>query len=309
MCKEFPIVDCSLWEKMYIESVGTREKDWRRDPNGGIWLLKESLRFPTEVWTEKAAAILAERVGLPHATYEIGDRKGVKVSLSRLFLSSGIEALVLGNQLLGIANEEKVEHRREAAIGVHTVERFLQEGAKVDYPRGWTKPVDEWGGAEAMIGYLMFDAWINNTDRHEQNWGVIVPKAASADEVVRNSLAPLFDNSSCLGWTILEGKKEEMLKTMGSITEYAVKSDSEFYPEGKTYQLSTFVAFKTAAYIYPVAAKVWLKLLSGITKGETAHLLNQIPSALASPIELEFAVELLRVNQRRLLEFGPQLRP
>jgi hypothetical protein len=48
---------------------------------------------------------------------------------------------------------------------------------------------------------LSFDAIIGNTDRHSENWGLIV---RNAPDGLKYSLAPTFDNGSSLGFIIRE---------------------------------------------------------------------------------------------------------
>jgi len=51
---------------------------------------------------------------------------------------------------------------------------------------------------------LLFDALIGNTDRHQDNWGLLWQQIANSREKVR--MAPVFDNGTSLGYEILEAK-------------------------------------------------------------------------------------------------------
>lgn len=64
----------------------------------------------------------------------------------------------------------------------------------------WGRTVDdqeqnesEMSGFDLFTGYLVFDAWIANTDRHAINWGVL-----SRNVDGRRFLAPSFDHGSAL---------------------------------------------------------------------------------------------------------------
>lgn len=312
MPDEYPILDCTDWVNIDIESIGTRKKEWRKDPSGVIWLVKEHLRYPSETWTEKVACELAALLGLPHAHYELGCKYKELVSLSRTFIDRRTDTLYLGNQLLNISNDERVGTRRNAAVGVHTVENFLEAGVRCLYPRGWDAPSRGWNGRHAVVGCLMFDAWIGNTDRHEQNWGWLsyYKKGRYPGEFSYSKyLAPVFDNSSSLGWHVPAEEKRRRLSTLGEITAFAKCSVCEFYPPAKEYKITTMDAFKRAAYLHPGAAKVWLNILRGIKKVDTISILRRLPSTVVSSLDIDFATELLYVNQNRLIEFGAKLRP
>ena len=50
-----------------------------------------------------------------------------------------------------------------------------------------------WSARDVFAGYLVFDAWIANTDRHAINWGVL-----TRQEDGLQALAPSFDHGSAL---------------------------------------------------------------------------------------------------------------
>ena len=64
----------------------------------------------------------------------------------------------------------------------------------------------------------------------------------------------------------------------------------------------TLEAFKIVAQRYPQAASVWLEKLSLISSDETNQLFNQIPKSRISDIAVEFANNVLNLNQQRLLK-------
>jgi hypothetical protein len=51
---------------------------------------------------------------------------------------------------------------------------------------------------------LLFDALIGNTDRHQDNWGLLLQQIENS--VPRIRMAPVFDNGTSLGYEILESK-------------------------------------------------------------------------------------------------------
>jgi hypothetical protein len=53
---------------------------------------------------------------------------------------------------------------------------------------------------QSFADMLTFDAWIGNSDRHQENWGIVVGPNA-----VR--LAPIYDTAACLGAELQSGNR------------------------------------------------------------------------------------------------------
>src|SRR2546429_9483893 len=84
MQQSFPVFDVSNWEIDRSEPMGTKEKDWRINPEDGRrWLLKlarlsdrKAVLYAGEDWAEKLAAEIAEQLGIPHARVELAILNG-----------------------------------------------------------------------------------------------------------------------------------------------------------------------------------------------------------------------------------------
>jgi hypothetical protein len=79
-----------------------------------------------------------------------------------------------------------------------------------------------------FIGYLLLDAWIENTDRHHENWGIIV----SPDTQAQPTLAPTFDHASSMGSHETDETRSARLETRDrgySVDAYVEKADSALY--------------------------------------------------------------------------------
>ena len=59
---------------------------------------------------------------------------------------------------------------------------------------------------EVFVGYLVLDALIGNTDRHEENWAVIVSESG-------RYLAPTFDHASSLGFLLSDPQRLERMSS------------------------------------------------------------------------------------------------
>ncbi|MGL5079164.1 MAG: hypothetical protein ACRDBG_25470 [Waterburya sp.] len=149
-----------------------------------------------------------------------------------------------------------------------------------------------------IIGYLLLDAWIGNSDRHHENWAFISSES-------QTYLAPTYDHGSSLGRNEPDEKRRARLTTKDkgfSVQAYAEKCNSCLYDEIKDKKpLKTFDVFCKAAKINPSAACVWLSRLSDISTADTLELFDRIPSNRISQTAVEFAQKILEINQNRLL--------
>ncbi len=131
-----------------------------------------------------------------------------------------------------------------------------------------------------MVGYLLLDAWIGNTDRHDENWGWIV----KADQPKR--LAPTFDHSSSLGRNESDERRVLRLKAkhpQHSVEGYALRALSGMHgPDGK--KMHTIDAFMRAAELRPAAARVWRERLDALTPSLWETELSRVPEDWITPV-------------------------
>ena len=97
-------------------------------------------------------------------------------------------------------------------------------------------------GYEIFVGYLLFDALIGNTDRHHENWGIVLIRDDEGTRTIAGGasfklcLAPSFDHASSLGRDLTDLKRQERLNTRykrGNAEAYAERGRSAFYGAGQ----------------------------------------------------------------------------
>ena len=133
-----------------------------------------------------------------------------------------------------------VTSRDRGAYTVEAIHRALE---------GCQAPSGALGGGSAwkvFVGYLVLDALIGNTDRHEENWAVVV---SDSDPF----LAPTFDHASSLGFLLSDREKRERTST----------KDRNYTPEAFADRAKT----RFAAKPHPIAAVTETRRLDG---GEAA---------------------------------------
>jgi hypothetical protein len=102
----FPIIDISDQD---IEQMGTKSKFWYTDSNTGEESLFKSTHTEDghgrqivrkgEDWAEKVACEIAEKLGIPHAQYDLAIYNGQRGIRSKKFTFAG-DNMFFGNQLI-----------------------------------------------------------------------------------------------------------------------------------------------------------------------------------------------------------------
>lgn len=288
------------------EQLGTKFKFWYSDKDHGLSLFKEGRPATGEDCAEKIACELAELLGMPHAKYEFAryqDKQGV---ISPILVSGG-ERLIHGNELLATfetdygTNQAKPYRQRE-----HTIRRVLGYfrgsvnlvGAPIRFSQ--TKEIST--ALDVFIGYLMFDAWIANQDRHDQNWGLV----RTADG--NSFLAPSYDHGSSMGRNESDARRMAMLTTKDHgqhISKYVATARSAIYPQAPAdvpvKALLTLDAFLQAARQSQKAAHAWRERLSSIDESQVRAIIEKVPKCLMTDTARRFTVKLLELNRVRIL--------
>jgi hypothetical protein len=98
--------------------------------------------------------------------------------------------LVHGNELLGglISGYDMTKDRGQSDHTVANIVSVLEQLFPTEKERRIA--------AFHMVGYLLFDAFVGNTDRHHQNWGIVLELETEKRLL---TLAPTFDHGFILG--------------------------------------------------------------------------------------------------------------
>jgi hypothetical protein len=156
---------------------------------------------------------------------------------------------------------------------------------------------------DVLVGYLIFDAWIGNTDRHHENWGITLER--QGEHGYRFRLAPTFDHASSLGCHLTDQERSARLTTRDagfSIEKYAPKARSAFYEKlGDTKPLSTSNVARLCFGIRPGSARYWLEQVRAVLVDRIGRIMDEIPEVRISQPAKRFATRMLSVNQELLL--------
>ena len=283
------------------EQQGTKTKYWVRLKNDNQKMLFKIGRENTgENWAEKVTCELAELFGLPHAHYDLAEWKEYKGIISKNFVPDD-GRLIAGNELLSeIHHRYQTDSRYKA--NDHTIRRIIAYlgNSDIELPLNWQVPTPIIENVlDVFLGYLLFDAWIANQDRHHENWGVV----SYGDKIY---LAPTYDHAASLGQNETDFKRAEMLSTKDKgrhISHYVTKARSAIY-ETKTAKksMTTVAAFEFLANKRKNATQFWKQRLQEISIEQCTAIFEQIPKTEISETAIEFALAMLELNKTRLLE-------
>ncbi len=279
------------------EVLGTKDKFWYpaepgEDPPS---LLFKHAR-PNEDWSEKVAAELADLLRLPHAPYALGAYRQLRGVVTRSFVAPG-ETLIHGNEVLAELDPSYPMQRKRGALD-HTVERVFDA---LDGFRGPLGGPDAMGARGVFVGYLLFDAWIGNTDRHHENWGLV--HGADGDR-----LAPTFDHATCLGRELRADVAAERLMTRDrrrTVEAYAKRARSALFPAGSrpgTRPLAPLAAWQRAREIEPDTASHWRRVLEMVDDERIMQCIQRVPDDRISAAHRAFARRILDFNRTRICD-------
>jgi hypothetical protein len=265
--------------------------------------------------SEKIAEQIALQLGLPCARYELAVCDGKKGTITPNFVPQGT-SLILGNELL-VAQVRNypapgaVSNFRTSQHTLDIVMRNIQMSGAGLVPDWIPLPGIE-TAQDLFIGYLLLDAWIGNTDRHHENWGIIERTGSPLNPIPQRYLAPTYDHASSLGCHLLDSERQERLNTKDqghTVEAYTKKATSALYLNQEDNKpLKTVKAFRLAAQRSPGAASVWLERLASITSDEMVAPFQQIPENRITQPAADFARKILNINRVRLLALGEELK-
>ena len=285
------------------EAMGTKSKFWF-SRGEEMWLFKATRPGSGEHWAEVLAAGAAEILGLPHARYELArwrDKGNVENAgvVTQRFTPKGFD-LVHGNELLA---ERDPNYPAAGARYVRTQEHTIDAvrnaiGADVGLPLDWKAPNDIKTPADVFGGYLLLDAWIGNTDRHHENWGIVVNLAEG-----HRYLAPTFDHASSLGAHHEDTTRARRLESRDPafrVEGYVEKGRSALYAKaGEAQPLTPLDAFR--AWSEHAHCDSWLQRLDDVEDEQIAELIERVPDSEMSGPARAFAQAILQCNKWRIL--------
>lgn len=203
----FPVLQVQPEERLDIEQLGSKPKFWFQQGEAQ-WLFKEARENTGEDWAEKIASEVARTLGIKAAAVELAEFVGKVGCVSRMFVDkkSG-QNLIHGNELLAGAvigyDRNKKMHQCD-----HTLDNIYKTITTV-----FKKEEHHAEIFRELASYMLLDALIGNTDRHHENWGLLLTPKITGDTIeLIISVAPTFDHASSLGRELRDKRRIEILR-------------------------------------------------------------------------------------------------
>jgi hypothetical protein len=165
----------------------------------------------------------------------------------------------------------------------------------VGLPVGWIAPLAIEDGADLVVGYLLFDAWLSATDRHDENW-----ELALLEDGYR--LCPTFDHGDSFGAKLSPDEIRGGDFGSAKLIESCWWRNLMVGGQVSAVEISTAETFAIGAEFRPWAARVWLERLDLVDAGDIQRIFEQVPTVMIAAERCQFAIKLLELNRQKLLQ-------
>lgn len=304
-------------EENLIYPEGARDKNrfaWPRFPNIHAFEDYQSYKFCKEGWPylfKLSRDIYPEQYWIEIFAYQLGCLIGVPVPPTFVAYNSKTEK---SGALIEWFYTESDKYKRGGDLLQSKIENYDRKKGKKHNFQSIVKILSEldkflekeW--INDVIKILTFDALLGNSDRHQENWGVIyhVNHAFQAYDIndVKCSFSPAFDNGTSMGHEISEEKFDVIKK---KIDQYILKGRphmmwniNEDYKNRRNHD--AFI--KKILEEYPDVHSTMLSCLQ-FSEGQIRSILDNllkfnVPQPL-SPKRADFMIYLLFYRQKQLL--------
>lgn len=340
MSVDYSIISIEDEWKTSDEMLGSKAKFWFRMPGkeeDTRWLFKYARLHTGEHWAEKVSSeIAAELLKLPTHEVKLAEHNKNRGCAVKSFLQHN-EDLIHGNEILAATikgyEKDRIYHHSAHCLPniILGLERILERVNKMMLnkfvsqeifsderkaeleKRGGLFPLAGHEGKDlfrSLVGYLVLDALVGNTDRHHENWGCIFEMKIGSDDSEDGltlrllfQLAPTFDHGSSLGRECLEERRQLLLRDEKAFQAYLRRGRGGIFEnEGDKHPLSPLGVVSWISKNYPEYWKPWRETVSNLEKEDFLVYLDRVPNEWMSSSAKKLAFKLLVSNLSSLQE-------
>ncbi len=299
MTEKWRIEDAARWEIAGEEPQGRHRHLWlRHHDKERTWLFKrtdvQADRPLHEDIAEKLASELAVRLGIPAARVDLaklGEDRGCLVEDLRWSGGEDQPGQVLLGGLIADYNPSDRERRGHNVDNIRRALRDFGVPPNSPTPTGFT-------GFDVMTGYLVFDALIANSDRHDRNWAVLIPPPGHPGPDV---LCGSYDHASSFGFNLSDDQRRQRLAD-GTVAKWCGRGTARQFEHHKGQPRQSLVQLARSASMLcsSTVRGHWLDVMMSVSTDLMDELLSATPEL--SPTTRTFTRELVMVNRGRLLD-------
>lgn len=307
----YPIFDVTGATTDRPEALGTKEKFWLV-PSASAGLSVESYLFKIgrpqtgENWAEKVCCEILHHVGVPCAGYEFAVHDGDAGVISKQFVGVNGQFLpanmLLETAVKGYDGQMRFRQRNYQLSSSLKVLRLRS----ISLPRGTPAKYSHLSATDMFVGYLLFDVLVGNTDRHHENWGVVIDYTNRYDPTYL--LAPTFDHASSLGRNESDQARNRRLTTLDArdtVEAYSGRARSAFYASASSSRtLQQSEVLDVLIRLRPAAVQYWARIFSAIQPQVYQDIFARIEPKLISKAATEFALRMLHANTAIIKRFA-----
>jgi HipA-like C-terminal domain len=308
----FPIYDVSRSVSDRPEALGTKEKFWLiPDGPSGLpavpHLFKIGRPQTGENWAEKICCEILAHLEIPRAAYHFAIHDGDMGVVSERFMPLGA-SFIPANMILAqtVPDYDGKRRFRQFKYQLSTSLGMLRVLLGVHPPFGTPAKYRHLAAADFFVGYLLFDALVGNTDRHHENWGIVIIPNADPAAPAEFHLAPSFDHASSLGRNESDASRIRRLTTSDkrdSVEAYAMRSRTAFFGHANaTKTLTQGELVRELRDAYPASTTFWATVLCAMDTSVFESIFARISPQLMSRDAAEFALRMLTHNQSTIRE-------
>jgi HipA-like C-terminal domain len=291
---QYPIVSIPVDAREDTEQLGSKPKFWVL-LDDKRWLFKEARPDTGEDWAEKAAAEVARAIGIRAATVELAEYAGRRgcISLNFVDVKAG-GALVHGNEILAmrVTGYNKSKTFRQSDHTLENIDSAI---------RGLFLSDQADSVLTELAGYLVLDALIGNTDRHHENWGLLV-RFQMEPRALALSVAPSFDHASSLGRELRDERRSELLAT-NRVDWYVHKGRGGIFRSPDDRHGANPLRFvQVASRAYPPFFRPALERVAAFAPADVHRIIEALPDERASKAAKRFAEAMILSAQASLIE-------
>lgn len=280
--KKYEVINVSNWESIK-KGKGYSESYWIIDPtsrNRGLFKLpkynKDYDWYDGSHWAEKIVSEIGKVLGLDMPEVDLAIYEGRKGCISYRFLKKH-ESLKEGVDVMSV---EITKDKRDNYI----LDNILDD-------------IREYNLIKDFIEMLLFDGFVGQTDRHEENWGIIT----SEKKIQTPKLAPVYDNASSLARERLPHHVQQLLNDESYFYSYLEKCKSCIKLEsGKD-----ITQYEMLDYLHENHTDLYTKFICKLKKADEdviKRIVFKVPEDFMSGNQKELVIKILLARKKRMID-------
>lgn len=160
--------------------------------------------------------------------------------------------------------DARAGHPRATGHSLQNIEAVLADARG---PLG--TPYENWPAFEVFVGFVLFDAWVGNTDRHENNWAVLHGPAGQLH------LAPSFNHGSALASGLTDANRTK-ITSRGELEAWCSRGVAYRFEDMGGTSLLDF-AYLGLDRVAASAREHWLGQIRAVTDEQCHAVVDAVP--------------------------------